>query len=317
MPNIKVGKNLVKMKGEYILTAVVNLMNGSSDVRDSYVAKVEILDKVKQLALLPDNEHMTLRQVADYYEIEVEVVRKTIQRHREELQSDGMMKLQGRQLDEFKAKLPFPVQELKKVPTTQLLPRRAILRMGMVLKNSKVAEKVRTYLLEAESLITAEQKRIIFQGSWTEAIDEYIIAAVKEGNEQGIRFNDTLKTISDEIHATTHQIKNYWYVGAQGKTALRHRINVPVVNNPEGTNVVNLPSVQQHIEQSVLNTTFPDLFAFGDVQEKERLLKEQNKLIGNLLDKVSNMEKRQSAILQENDDLKSMIKDIHAAMVKR
>lgn len=304
------------MEGVSILTAIVNLVSGTRDVRDSYVVKIEILEKVKQLALLPDGEHMTLRQVADYYEIEVEVVRKTIQRHREELQSDGMMKLQGRQLDEFKANLPFPVQELKKVPSTQLLPRRAILRMGMVLKNSKVAEKVRTYLLEAESLITDEQKRIIFQGSWTEVIDAYIIERVKEGNENGVRFNDTLQTISNEIHATTHQIKNYWYVGAQGKTPLRQRFNTPIIVNHEQTNVVNLPSVQTQ-EPTVFDTTFPDLFTFGEVQEKERLLKQQNELIETLLTKVSSMEERQSTILQENDDLKSMIKDIHNAMVKR
>lgn len=284
-------------------------------MRDSYVAKVEILEKVKALALLPDGEHMTLRQVADYYEIEIEVVRKTIQRHREELQSDGMVKLQGRQLDEFKASLPYPVQELKKVPTTQLLPRRAILRMGMVLKKSMVAEKIRTYLLEAEHLITAEQKKIIFQGSWTEVIDEYIINCVKEDSKKGVRFNDTLQTISTEIHATTHQIKNYWYVGAQGKRPLRQRINVPQQDLVEQSNVVNLPVKKNDL--SVTDTMFPDLFAFGEVQEKENLLKEQNGLIEKLLNKVSTMEERQSEILQENDDLKTMIKEIHATMVKR
>ena len=92
-------------------------------------------------------------------------------------------------------------------------------------------------------------------------------------------------------------------------------MNIQIVTaTVENTNVVNMPVSQP---PSAFNTTFPDLFAFGEEQERERLLKEQNKLIEQLLTKVSTMEAQQSEILQENDDLKGMIRDIHASLMKR
>lgn len=286
----------------------INLLNCPRDIRDSYIENVEILEKVKTLVLLPDGENMTVRQVADYYEIDLEVARKAIQRHREELTSDGMVKLNGRQLEEYKSQLPYSVPELKKVPSTQLLPRRAILRMGMVLKNSKIAEKVRTYLLEAEKLITSEQKQIIFQGSWTEEIDQYIINRVKEDEEQGIRFNDTLQKLSEEIHATAHQIKNYWYVGAQGKGALRHRVSIRSYSS--------IMSFDVTTNQQEERNGYFDLFDFATTHENEKIIQEQRQFIQRLIVEFHAMKEVQDQILKENNEMKIMLNEIHKAIIK-
>ena len=291
-------------------TVSVNLVKGSKDIRDSYIMRVEVLDKVKQLAMLPDNENMTLRQVAEYYEVGVEVVRKTIQRHREELLSDGMKKLAGAELDEYKKSLSVNVPELHKVPSTQLMPRRAVLRMGMVLRNSKVAEKIRTYLLEAEENITGAQKeKIIFQGSWSDEIDHFIGERLRAESEKGIKLHDAIKQLSVEVGATPNQIKNYWYLGAQGKSPLRSRIK--------------LHSYKSHTKQSkatcskqITNEGFKDLFAFGDEQEKEKLIKQQNQLIQGLLSEMDQMRATQEAVMKDNDELKQMIKEMHAKLVK-
>lgn len=203
----------------------ISLIDGPSKTRDQFVEKVEVLDKVKELVFLPDGENMTLRQVADYYEVDIEVVRKVVQRHKDELTSDGMQILKGSQLNRYKASLQVVVPELKKVPSTQLLPRRAILRLGMVLRNSVVAEKVRTYLLNMEERASDEERKLVFEGKWTDELEEYVLQVVVDNEEKGIKFNDTLQQVSDDIGASVYQIKNYWYVGGHGNEPLRNKLD--------------------------------------------------------------------------------------------
>jgi hypothetical protein len=203
----------------------ISLMEGPSETRDLFIERVEVLDKVKELVFLPDGEHMTLRQVADYYEVDIELVRKVVQRHKDELLSDGMKMLKGAKLSRYKSSLQVEVPELKKVPAIQLLPRRAILRLGMVLRNSVVAEKVRTYLLDMEEKVGDEEKRLVFEGKWTSELEEKVLKMVVENEEKGIRFNDTLQQISEEIGVSVYQIKNYWYTGGQGNPPLRDKLD--------------------------------------------------------------------------------------------
>ncbi|WP_354641584.1 hypothetical protein [Kitasatospora camelliae] len=86
----------------------------------------EALDRVKPPVLLPDGLHMTARMVADYYEVGVEEVAVLARRHRAELTASGM------------------------TPSVlTLFPRRAVLTVGMLLRGSEVARRVRDDLLEA------------------------------------------------------------------------------------------------------------------------------------------------------------------------
>lgn len=278
------------------MVVAVNLINGPSNIRDSFVNKTEVLDKVKKLVLLPDNKFMTLRQVADYYEIDLEVVRKTLQRHRTELESDGMVKLKGKTLSEYKQNLPYSVPELRKVPSTQLLPRRAILRMGMLLKNSKVAEKIRTYLLEAEEMITDDQREIIFQGSWTEEIDDYILDRMAANERKGTPLNDTIQQLAGEIHASVYQIKNYWYVGGQGKEPLRNR---------------DKPVIPEEVPTNNKECTY-NLFTMTEQKKTtEELLLEQINQNKQLFSEIQTLKETNHRIIQEHEELKMMMKELY------
>ena len=56
-------------------------------------ARVDVLDKVKKLFLLPQLEMMTAQQVADYYEVDLDAIQKCYQRNRQEIEPDGVQKL--------------------------------------------------------------------------------------------------------------------------------------------------------------------------------------------------------------------------------
>ncbi|GAA2475755.1 hypothetical protein GCM10010406_09810 [Streptomyces thermolineatus] len=126
----------------------------SRSLRSGLSRHVHALDKVKALVLLPDGLHVTTRMVADYFEVSEEVVRQLSSRHRAELHSNGMFTLRGADLQRFKRDIlsRYSVQGYPQPRSNLVLfPRRAVLNIAMLLRDSDVARRVRTYLLDTEA----------------------------------------------------------------------------------------------------------------------------------------------------------------------
>lgn len=129
------------------------------DLRDQTIERVEVLDKVKALFLIPRMEMMTARQVADYYEVDVDAIRRIYQRNRSEIDQDGTIQkttseflaehnvqaksARGKKVVEFTGvRMDMPNNG-----TSRFFSKRAILRIGMLLRDSPIAREVRTQLL--------------------------------------------------------------------------------------------------------------------------------------------------------------------------
>lgn len=129
------------------------VLTESRTMRAQTIGRVEVLDKVKALALLPDDMHATTDMVATYYEVPDSTLRSLIAVNRVELESNGYRTLAGAELRNFAS--PFGgLANLGLHHNTRALAvfsRRAILNVGMLLTESPVARQVRMYLLEAES----------------------------------------------------------------------------------------------------------------------------------------------------------------------
>lgn len=134
------------------MTTLDLALTESRTLRTQHVAKVDVLDKVKALTLLPDGIHATTEIVASYYEVTPEAIKKIVQRNREELTENGLHVLRGPELREFEG----DNLSLSKVRNLALFTRRAILNVGQLLTDSPIAERVRTYLLDVEELAPAE-----------------------------------------------------------------------------------------------------------------------------------------------------------------
>ena len=142
------------------------LTNGN--LREELVDHYEVLEKVKELLLIPGTEFATTQQVADFYEVGLKAITSLINDHREEVESDGMTVLSGKETKEelvrFSKEITncrgyFEVDGIKFANRSNtLFPRRAILRVGMLLRDSKVAKEVRTQLLNIEEKTTKEVK---------------------------------------------------------------------------------------------------------------------------------------------------------------
>jgi hypothetical protein len=109
---------------------------------------VDVLDKVKALALLPDDVHADIPVVADYYEVGVEAIKSVIYRNRAELVENGLRVLRGKEYREF-ASCTLNLANPNSRSIT-LLTRRTILNVGQMLTESPVAEAVRKHLLDTE-----------------------------------------------------------------------------------------------------------------------------------------------------------------------
>lgn len=139
-------------------------------LRDNSVGHYEVLEKVKKLLLIPSFEVMTLKQVADYYEVDPHTVEMICSRNSDELNSDGVCR---KKVKDFLNSQHVRAEKSSYITTfvydnglnitmsnggLKVFPRRAILRVGMLLRDSEIAKEVRTQLLNIEEKTSDETK---------------------------------------------------------------------------------------------------------------------------------------------------------------
>lgn len=173
-----VRKNIKHFRRNFIMTAIIKNEETfiiDADVRESHMNRVDVLEKVKGLLLLPNLEMATTQQVADFYNVDSTVIGTLVFEHKEELLLDGYHVKGSKEIRQdlvnqntCKTKIVNArgywtlddgesIQRFSYAPTG-LFPRRAILRVGMLLRDSEVAKEVRTQLLNIEEKTTQEVK---------------------------------------------------------------------------------------------------------------------------------------------------------------
>ncbi|WP_346779926.1 hypothetical protein [Streptomyces sp. S3(2020)] len=120
----------------------------SKSLRDSVLERTDVLDRVKALSLLPDGMHVTTAMVAAYFEVGLKAIESLVVDHREELVANGYRVLTGTELTSFKE--VSGIQSRSR--SLALYPRRAVLNVAMLLRDSEVARQARVYLLDMEYL---------------------------------------------------------------------------------------------------------------------------------------------------------------------
>ena len=151
-------------------------------LRDNNVEHYEVLEKVKKLLLIPNTDFMTITQVAEYYStysndeqikdniVTSDGIRKLYSLHHDEFDSDGVC---IKSYKDFLIGNQFTLENLKgkirlthssgmtlEIPNRgiRIFPRRAVLRIGMLLRDSIVAKEVRNQLLNIEEKTSTETK---------------------------------------------------------------------------------------------------------------------------------------------------------------
>ena len=142
------------------------------EMRDKCVGHYEVLEKVKELLLLPGTEMMSIEQVANYYEVSDRWIKELYGCNREEIDSDGTELLPRGYYNGSEVK-PTSVENKQTSVTytfengqivtinnrgLKAFSRRAVLRIGMLLQQSEIAREVRNQLLNIEEKTSTEIK---------------------------------------------------------------------------------------------------------------------------------------------------------------
>lgn len=161
-----------------------NPLLDNRQLRDKCVGRYEVLEQVKTLLLLPDNETATVKQIAEYYSsirtdeekalgkkdiiISEDAIQKIYQRNKEEFSNDGVMVKKSKDFLNW-TKCPsqrgsitmqFDNGKILTISNAgiKVFPKRAILRIGMLLTGSEVSSEIRSQLLNIEEKTSTEIK---------------------------------------------------------------------------------------------------------------------------------------------------------------
>lgn len=142
----------------------------SPSLRAQHADRVDALDKVKALSLLPDGVHATTDMVAGYYEVSPEAIDQIVKRNRRELEENGYKVLSRTELESVSGDTLQLSPQARRIA---VFSRKAILNIGQILTGSTVAKDVRAYLLDVEDIATHEQR--------AEAVDRVELAKARIG----------------------------------------------------------------------------------------------------------------------------------------
>ena len=145
----------------------INKLLTNGELREELFKKVEVLDKVKGLLRIPNTELATVKQVANFYEVKEQTIQSLVNDNIIELSVVGFglfkkdevvnfLNVPEGQLENLKGKVVDTMENGDQVivPNRRLhlFPRRAILRVGMLLEGSGVANEVRNLRLMKKGL---------------------------------------------------------------------------------------------------------------------------------------------------------------------
>ncbi|AJA41496.1 hypothetical protein AXJ14_gp177 [Geobacillus virus E3] len=226
----------------------LKLIEGTKEDRDKYIHRVDVLDKVKQIITLPDG-YVESKKVAEYYEVNPSNLRMLLMKNRAEFEEDGVITLTGKEFQEYKNKLlaSFSITLSAKSNVT-LYTRRGILRMGMLLESSRVADQIKNYLLNVEENATKEQKEIAlsYTGVWTDELDDYVFNSVKNKILSGKMVIEAIRETANEINTSEHVLRNRWYVGNRNRKPLKDRLTPEVLKVIEENKALALSIYSNH-----------------------------------------------------------------------
>lgn len=213
-----------------------NEIIGSKELREELAGRISVLEKVKNLLLIPETEYATTALVAEYYEVNIKAIQQIVIRNRDELLEDGLKVFKGKEIltnsvidnmSTTKGSGYCMVGNVKiAYGNNTLFPRRAILRVGMLLRDSPVAREVRTQLLNGEEKTPADIKTADINEEQHLLLN--VVAALTSGDTQeAMRAFSEVLTFKDR-HITKLETTNKALSNSILKWEDRSRLNFAV-----------------------------------------------------------------------------------------
>lgn len=162
-----------------------NQLLEQKELREKNLGRIEVLEQVGNLLLLSNTEYATMEMVSEYYNVGLEAINSLVKDNREEIASNGFKVLTKEELKSLK-NLSGIKSRAKQLA---IFPKRAILNVGMLLRDSEVAQDIRSRLLDithdAETE-TASIKTIVEEVDKELQLQQQLGVAICSGNMQKV-----------------------------------------------------------------------------------------------------------------------------------
>ncbi|MFD4000779.1 hypothetical protein [Streptomyces rubiginosohelvolus] len=183
----------------------------SRTLRGEQMGRVDVLDKVKSLVMLPDGIHVRTEDVARYFEVSTGAVRRLTDRHQKELTENGLRVLRGADLRSFQSDMVSlwvgdGVESYPQAATQlRLYTRRTVLNIALLLRDSDIARCVRTYLLDAEESLRTQYASLDHRVTRIESCLTGVGSALQELGPVLVRMSERLDSLDRKVEMT-HQV---------------------------------------------------------------------------------------------------------------
>ena len=127
------------------------------EMRSKFLERIDILETVGELLTLPNTDLMTTKMVAEFYKVSQDAIEKTTQRNRDELVGNGLKFMRYSEIKELVN--TDNMSELKiSRQGANVFAKRAVLNVGMLLRDSPVAKELRSQILNTLEVVPDEVK---------------------------------------------------------------------------------------------------------------------------------------------------------------
>ncbi len=161
--------------------------------------------------MLPDGIHVRTEDVARYFEVSTETVKKVTQRHRAEVEGNGLVLLRGSELWFFHRGMVslWGGEGAERYPQaaaqSTLYTRRTVLNIAMLLRDSDIARCVRTHLLDAEEALGTQYASLDQRVTRIERCLTGVGSALQELGPVLVRMSERLDSLDRKVEVT-HQV---------------------------------------------------------------------------------------------------------------
>ena len=156
---------------------------------------LNIMNKYKTITTINNMEYETLDRVAEYFEVDYDCIKRLIQRHKEELINNGLLILNGNKTRKFLVENKILLTNYRGYfisdnrrfanKSNTLVNKRCFLNIAMLLRDSKVAQEIRSKILSIILNENSDNETLIINN--TELLEKI--------EEQNKTINELLKMI--------------------------------------------------------------------------------------------------------------------------
>lgn len=189
---------------------------------------LDLFNNFKEIVFLSEDDVVTINQVADYYGVDTEAIKSVIRRHRDELEKDGVKVLKNDSVKELKNIIKGKGQvdtnlnqlynnTIKYSRHITVFSRRAVLRVGMLLRDSKVAKKIRNYLLNIERVASSKTREWMVLREASKIVRKDFTSDIARSGEQNRMCGDGYAHYTNLVYRlmyneTAKELKEEWDV---------------------------------------------------------------------------------------------------------